>query len=157
MMAMEKTTFLTPAGFEKFQAELDHLRTNKRVEIASRLRDAMRFDENQIDIEYQLAKDEQSLIEGRILELERLLANARLLQSQSSDSEVALGCIVKVQQEGYSPEEFTIVSSAEANPKLGLLSNESPLGLSLLGHHAGDEVEVATPKGRIKFRILGIR
>jgi transcription elongation factor GreA len=157
MKAMEKTIFLTQAGFEKFQSELEHLRKNKRVEIANRLRDAMRFDENEIDIEYQLAKDEQSLIEGRIQELERLLAKARLLQSQSSNSEVALGSIVQIQEEGYSPEEFTIVCSAEANPKLGLISDESPLGSSLLGHHAGDEIEVATPKGVAIFRILGIK
>lgn len=154
---MEKTIFLTQAGFEKFQAELDHLRTSKRVEITNRLREAIRFDENEIDIEYQLAKDEQGLIEGRILELERLLANARILNSQSSNGEVALGSTVTVQQEGLTPEEFSIVCSAEANSKLGLISDQSPLGSSLMGHITGDEVEVATPKGLKKFRILGIK
>jgi transcription elongation factor GreA len=154
---MEKTIFLTQAGFEKFQAELDHLRTNKRVEITNRLREAIRFDENEIDIEYQLAKDEQGLIEGRILELERLLASARILHSQSSNGEVALGSNVTVQQQGFTPEEFTIVCSAEANSKLGLISDQSPLGSSLMGHLTGDEVDVATPKGLKKFRILGIK
>jgi transcription elongation factor GreA len=154
---MEKTIFLTQAGFEKFQTELDQLRTNKRVEIANRLREAIRFDDDQIDIEYQLVKDEQSLIEGRILELERLLASARILHSQSSNGEVALGSTVTVQQEGFTPEKFTIVCSAEANSKLGQISDQSPLGASLMGHIKGDEVEVATPKGLKKFRILGIK
>lgn len=154
---MEKIVFLTQEGYEKFQIELDYLRSNKRVEIVNRLRDAMRFDEDQVDIEFLLTKDEQGIVEGRIRELEILLASAKILQSQSSNGEVALGSIVRVQQDDHSPEEFRIVCSAEANSILKLISDESPLGSSLMGRHVGDEVEVSAPKGMLKFRILGIK
>jgi transcription elongation factor GreA len=154
---MEKMVFLTKAGFEKFQTELDYLRSYKRAEIANRLREAMRFDEDEIDIEYQLTKDEQSLVEGRIQELERLLARARILESTKSNGMVVLGSTVTLREEGRDPEEFTIVSSAEANSILKLISDESPLGASLLGRRVGDEIEVLAPKGTLKFQILGIK
>jgi transcription elongation factor GreA len=154
---MEKMVFLTKAGFEKFQTELDYLRSYKRAEIANRLREAMRFDEDEIDIEYQLTKDEQSLVEGRIQELERLLARARILESTKSNGMVILGSTVTVREEGRDPEEFTIVSSAEANSILKLISDESPLGSSLLGCRVGDEIEISAPKGTLKFQILGIQ
>jgi transcription elongation factor GreA len=154
---MNKTVFLTKAGFDKFQSELNYLRSNKRPEIANRLRDAMRFDEDQIDIEYQMTKDEQSLVEGRIQELERLLAQARILESQKSNGKVILGSTVTVKEEGRAPEEFTIVSSAEANSILKLISDESPLGASLLGRCVGDEIQVSAPKGSLKFKVLGIK
>ncbi|MGD8457384.1 MAG: transcription elongation factor GreA [Anaerolineales bacterium] len=154
---MDKTVFLTKAGFDKFQSELNYLRSNKRPEIANRLRDAMRFDEDQIDIEYQMTKDEQSLVEGRIQELERLLAQARILESQKSNGKVILGSTVTVKEEGRAPEEFTIVSSAEANSILKLISDESPLGASLLGRCVGDEIQVSAPKGSLKFKVLGIK
>jgi transcription elongation factor GreA len=154
---MEKMVFLTKAGFEKFQTELDYLRSYKRAEIANRLREAMRFDEDEIDIEYQLTKDEQSLVEGRIQELERLLARARILESTKSNGMVILGSTVTVREEGRDPEEFTIVSSAEANSILKLISDESPLGSSLLGRRVGDEIEISAPKGTLKFQILGIK
>jgi transcription elongation factor GreA len=154
---MDKTVFLTKAGYDKFQSELDYLRSYKRAEIANRLREAMRFDEDQVDIEYQMTKDEQSLVEGRIQELEGLLARARILESKKSNGKVVLGSTVTVKEEGRDPEEFTIVSSAEANSILRLISDESPLGSSLLGHRVGDEIEVAAPKGILKFQILGIK
>lgn len=154
---MEKTVFLTKAGFDKFQSELDYLRSYKRAEIANRLREAMRFDEDQIDIEYQMTKDEQSLVEGRIQELERLLARAKILESQKSNGKVILGSTVTVKEAGRDPEEFTIVSSAEANSILKLISDESPLGSSLLDRRVGDEVEVSAPKGSLKFKVLGIK
>lgn len=154
---MEKMVFLTKGGFEKFQTELDYLRSYKRAEIANRLREAMRFDEDEIDIEYQLTKDEQSLVEGRILELERLLARAQILESNKSNGMVVLGSTVTVREEGRDPEEFTIVSSAEANSILKLISDESPLGASLIGRRVGDEIEVLAPKGTLKFQVLGIK
>jgi transcription elongation factor GreA len=154
---MEKMVFLTKAGFEKFQTELNYLRSNKRAEIANRLREAMRFDEDEIDIEYQLTKDEQSLVEGRIQELESLLARARILESNKSNGLVVLGSTVTVKEEGQDLEEFTIVSSAEANSILKLISDESPLGSSLLGCRVGDEIEVLAPKGTLKFQVLGIK
>jgi transcription elongation factor GreA len=154
---MEKTLFLTQAGFDKFKNELEYLRSYKRAEIANRLREAMRFDEDQVDVEYQMTKDEQSLVEGRIQELERMLARARVLESKKTNGKVTLGSIVMVKEEGRDPEEFTIVSSAEANSILRLISDESPLGSSLLGCRVGDEIEVSAPKGILKFKILGVK
>lgn len=154
---MEKTVFLTQAGFDKFKNELEYLRSYKRAEIANRLREAMRFDEDQIDVEYQMTKDEQSLVEGRIQELERLLAHARVLESKKANGKIILGSTVTVKEGGRDPEEFTIVSSAEANSILRLISDESPLGSSLLGRCAGDEIEVSAPKGILKFKILGVK
>ena len=154
---MEKTVFLTKAGLEKFQSELDYLRSYKRAEIANRLREAMRFDEDQVDIEYQMTKDEQSLVEGRIQDLERLLARAKILENKKANGKVVLGSTVTVKEEGRDPEEFTIVSSAEANSILRLISDESPLGSSLLGRRVGDEVEVSAPKGTLKFQIMGVK
>ena len=154
---MEKTVFLTQAGFDKFKNELEYLRSYKRAEIANRLREAMRFDEDQVDVEYQMTKDEQSLVEGRIQELERLLGRARILEFKKSNGKVIMGSTVTVKEEGRDPEEFTIVSSAEANSILRLISDESPLGSSLLGRHVGDEIEVSAPKGTLKFQILGVK
>jgi len=157
METIEKKVFLTQDGFSKFQNELDYLRSNKRVEIAKRLREAIRFDEEQVDIEFQLAKDEQSLIEGRINELENLLAKAQILKPQNSNGEVTLGSVVSVQEEGQTPEQFTIVCSAEANSTHGFISDESPLGSSLIGRKKGEIVEISAPKGILKFKILGIK
>jgi len=154
---MEKTVFLTQAGFDKFKNELEYLRSYKRAEIANRLREAMRFDEDQVDVEYQMTKDEQSLVEGRIRELENLLARARVLESKKANGKILLGSTVTVKEEGRDPEEFTIVSSAEANSIFRLISDESPLGSSLLGRRVGDEIEVSAPKGILKFKILGVK
>jgi transcription elongation factor GreA len=154
---MEKWVYLTQEGFEKFQTELDYLRSTKRVEIAHQLREVGRFDDDQFDTEFQLAKDEQSLNEGRIHELESLLAKAKILKPQSSNGEITLGSVVMVQEEGLAPEEFTIVCSVESNSSHGLISDESPLGSSLLGHKMGDEVDVKAPNGRLKYQILGVK
>jgi transcription elongation factor GreA len=127
------------------------------VEVAKRLRESISFDEDEIDSEFQLAKDEQGLVEGRISELEILLAKAQILKVKKSNGRIMLGSTVMVQEEGGDPEEFTIVGFAEANPRLNLISDESPLGSSLIGYKKGDSVEISAPKGKIKFEILGIK
>jgi transcription elongation factor GreA len=153
---MENTVFLSEEGFLKLQAELDHRRTIKRAEIGTRLRDTLLVDENVIDLEFQLVKDEQGFNEGRIQTLERLLANSKIIHSHGDNGKVELGSIVTIQEEGGELEKFTIVSTYEANSSLRRISDESPLGLSLIGHQIGDCVDVIAPKGTFRVQILNV-
>ncbi len=150
------TTFLTRDGYRKLQEELDYLRTYKRQEIAERLHEAMDGGELIENAEYEAAKNEQAFVEGRILELEHMLAQAKIIEPGTSKDLVRIGSTVVVQEDGDKPETYTIVGAAEANPKQGLISNESPLGQALIDHRVGDEVEVLAPAGRLHFRIVKI-
>ncbi|MBN1452637.1 MAG: transcription elongation factor GreA [Anaerolineales bacterium] len=152
------TNFLTKEGFEKLQDELDYLRTVKRQEVADRLHEAMEGGELIENAEYEAAKNEQAFVEGRIQELEMLLATARVIEDDKKrkvDS-IQVGSTVTIQEDGYEEETYTIVGAAEANPRDGKISNESPIGKSILGHRAGDEVQVEAPDGSYKVRILKI-
>jgi transcription elongation factor GreA len=150
------TSFLTREGYEKLQEELDRLRTHKRHEIAERLHEAMEGGELIENAEYEAAKNEQAFVEGRIKELEILLATARVIDESSLDSEsVHVGSRVTIMEDGEpEAETYTIVGAAEANPALGKISNESPLGKSLLGRKAGDKVQVDAPAGAFVVKIL---
>ena len=152
------TTFLTKEGFEKLQDELDYLRTVKRQEVADRLHEAMEGGELIENAEYEAAKNEQAFVEGRIQELEILLATARVIEDDKkrrSDA-VQVGSTVTIQEDGYEEETYTIVGAAEANPREGKISNESPIGKAILNHRAGDEVQVEAPDGSYKVRIIKI-
>ncbi len=140
-------TFLTREGFQKLQEELEHLRTVKRDEIANRLREAMEGGELIENAEYEAAKNEQAFVEGRIKELEILLATAHVIEEAANHEVVQVGSTVTIKEEGGKPEEYTIVGAAEANPEKGLISNESPLGKALLGHKAGEKIQVDAPAG----------
>jgi transcription elongation factor GreA len=144
------TTFLTQEGYRKLQDELDYLRNTKRQEVANRLREAMEGGEDFIEnAEYEAAKNEQSFVEGRIGELEHLLATARVIEEERVDKElVQIGLTVTIRAEGSEEgETYTIVGAAEADPAEGRISNESPLGKALLGHRVGDRVQVDAPDG----------
>jgi len=152
------TNFLTKEGFEKLQDELDYLRTIKRQEVADRLHEAMEGGELIENAEYEAAKNEQAFVEGRIQELEMLLATARVIdddKKKRADS-VQVGSTVTIQEDGYEEETYTIVGAAEANPRDGKISNESPIGKAILSHRAGDEVQVEAPDGSYKVRIIKI-
>ncbi len=140
-------TFLTREGFQKLQDELEHLRTTKRDEIAIRLREAMEGGELIENAEYEAAKNEQAFVEGRIKELEILLATARVIEETATHEVAQVGSTVTIKEEGGKPEEYTIVGAAEANPEKGRISNESPLGKALLGHKTGDKIQVDAPAG----------
>ena len=150
-----KTSYLTPEGLKKAQLKLSQLKTERRLQVAQRLKELQHVDEEEIDFEYFSAKEEQAFVEGKIRELEELIANAELIQPGSS-GEVGLGSTVLVQQTGFEQESFTIVGPAETNPKENLISNESPLGQALIGRRPGEEVEVKTPRGCLKFSILQV-
>lgn len=150
------TTYLTRQGYEKLQDELDHLRTVKRKEVANRLHEAMEGGELIEDAEYEAAKNEQAFVEGRIQELEVILANARIVDETSKRDIAQVGAHVMIQEGDNEPEKYTIVGPAEANPREGFISNESPLGRALLDHRAGDMVRVDAPAGSFVVKILKV-
>ena len=149
-------SFLTREGYQKLQEELDYLRTVKRQEVAERLHEAMEGGELIEDAEYEAAKNEQAFVEGRIQELEILLANARVIQEAASPDVVQVGSRVTIQDGESEPEVYTIVGPAEANPRNGRISNESPLGRALMEHRAGDTVRVDAPGGSFVVRVLKV-
>ncbi len=150
------TTYLTNHGFEKLQDELDRLRNVKRKEVADRLHEAMEGGELIEDAEYEAAKNEQAFVEGRIQELEMILANARIVDETSKRDVAQVGAHVTIQEDGNEPESYTIVGPAEANPREGYISNELPLGRALLDHRAGDKVRVDAPAGAFMVTILKV-
>ena len=149
------SNFLTREGLQILQEELDYLRTVKREEVAKRLHEAMEGGELIEDAEYEAAKNEQAFVEGRIQELQDLLANARVIESAKTDT-IQVGSKVTIQEEGNSPEEYMIVGPAEANPRQGRISNESPLGRSLMGHRANDKVRVDAPAGTFTVQVVKV-
>jgi transcription elongation factor GreA len=150
------TNFLTREGFQKLQDELEYLRSVKRQEVANRLHEAMEGGELIENAEYEAAKNEQAFVEGRIQELEIILASARVIEESGKADIVQVGSTVTIQEDGSKPEKYTIVGAAEANPRAGRISNESPIGRAILNHRAGDEVQVEAPGGMYKVRIVKI-
>ena len=154
------TSFLTREGFTKLQEELEFLRTKKREEIANRLHEAMEGGELIENAEYEAAKNEQAFVEGRIKELEILLATARVIDDaavhQRATGTVQVGSTVTIQEENLEPEIYTIVGAAEANPVRGKISNESPLGKALLNRKEGERVQVDAPAGSFSVTIIKV-
>ena len=151
--------FLTKEGFHKLQEELDHLRTVKRQEVAVRLHEAMEGGELIENAEYEAAKNEQAFVEGRIQELETLLATARVIEDNGKGKKsdvVQVGSKVTIKEGTFEAETYTIVGAAEANPRDGKISNESPIGKAILNHKIGDVVAVETPSGQYKVRIMKV-
>lgn len=148
------TTYLTQEGFDKLQDELDHLRKEKRQEVAARLHEAMEGGELIENAEYEAAKNEQAFVEGRIQELEIILASAHIIEHTHDPSSVQVGDTVIVQEDDGEPEEYTIVGAAEANPREGKISNESPLARAILNHKVGETVTVDAPGGSFKVKIV---
>ena len=149
---------LTKDGLDKLENELLHLRSVKRKEVAARIKEAISFGDITDNSEYEDAKNEQAFIEGRIITLEKMLRRARLLEkSDTADFNVALGSMVKLIDLDLNQEyEYTIVSTAEADPTEKKISNESPVGKALLGLAAGAVVEVKVPAGLSKYRIEAV-
>ncbi len=151
-------TFLTQEGYQKLQDELEHLRTDKRKEIAERLREAMEGGELIENAEYEAAKNEQAFVEGRIKELEVLLATARVIEDTPTHEVAGVGSTVVIKEEGSNKDEtYSIVGAAEADPHNGRISNESPLGKALTGHKAGDKIVVEAPAGSYKVHLVSVK
>src|SRR5512136_708172 len=149
-------SYLTRQGYQKLQEELDYLRTFKRQEVAKRLHEALEGGELLEDAEYEAAKNEQAFVEGKIQELEMLLANARVIEENVKSDVVQVAATVTIQEDGCEPEVYTIVGPAEASPRDGRISHESPLGRALLNHKAGDVVTVDAPDGAFTIRVIKV-
>jgi len=151
--------FLTKEGYQKLQEELDYLRTAKRQEVANRLHEAMEGGELIENAEYEAAKNEQAFVEGRIQELDLLLASAKIIEEtngKKKNDAIQIGAKVTIKEGNFEAETFTIVGAAEANPREGKISNESPIGKAILGHKIGDTVKVETPGGTYNVKILKV-
>jgi transcription elongation factor GreA len=151
-----EVNFLTPEGFEKLKEELEFLRKVRRLEVAEHIRIAREDGDLSENAGYEAAKEEQAHVEGRIMTLEAILKNSQIIENEGNSSTVVVGCTVTVQEEGYEPETFHIVGSAEVNPEQGRISLKSPLGQALLSKSKGDSVQVNTPGGVSTFTILEI-
>ena len=150
-------TFLTKEGHKKLQQELEFLRKDRRKEVAARLREASDGEDLVENAEYEAAKNEQAFVEGRIKELEILLATAKIISESGTSGLIQIGSKVTIQEEGYDEKEsFYIVGAVEANPSEGKISNESPLGLALLDHKKNDVVAVEAPDGEFNVKILKV-
>lgn len=153
----EKETVLTPEGLQKLQDELDDLKTVHRREVNDRIRQAKEFGDLSENAEYEDAKQEQAFVEGRIMKIEAMLRNAKLIDgSDNPAGEVNLGSEVKVKDVAGKAFHFTIVGSTEADPPNHRLSNESPLGMALIGRKSGETVDVNTPRGITQYVIESI-
>jgi transcription elongation factor GreA len=155
-----KEVILTPEGYKKLKAEIELLSTERRREVADRIRVARQFGDIAENAEYDDAKNDQMLLEHRIARLEEQLRNARVIEKKEISSDVvSVGSTVRLRDvDAKQTVEYHIVGSAEANPSEYKLSNESPVGKAILGHKKGETVDVTTPRGaRLKYKILEIK
>ena len=155
---MAKQTVITDEGLKKLEAELDELKTVKRKEVAEKIKVALGYGDLSENSEYDEAKNEQAIIEGRIAEIENQLKNVRVLDETEIGTEsVHIGSTITVTEKGSKVKEtYRIVGSTEADPLGGKISDESPIGKALLGHRKGEEVEVETPGGVIVLKVVDI-
>ncbi|MCL2376004.1 MAG: transcription elongation factor GreA [Defluviitaleaceae bacterium] len=154
----DKKFALTYDGIRELEEELKMLKVSKRKEIAQKIKEARAQGDLSENAEYDAAKDEQARIEARIVAIEKMLRNAELIDEEEIDKDtVALGSKVTLYDEEFEEEvTYHIVGSAEANPEKNRISNESPLGMGLIGNKVGDAVEIDAPAGIIKYKILAI-
>ena len=154
-----KEVILTPEGYKKLAKEIEYLSTEKRREVAERIKVAREFGDIAENAEYDDAKNEQAYVEARIAMLEERLISARVIQKKDIAKDVvSVGSTVRLKDvDANETIEYHIVGSAEANPAEQKLSNESPVGRAILGKKKGETVEVTAPRGSLKFKILDIK
>lgn len=158
-MIVGKEVILTPEGFKKLEKELEHLKTVKRRDIASKIKHAIAFGDISENSEYEEAKNEQAFIEGRIATLEKMLRHAKIIDDMDVSTDVvSIGSKVRLKDIELGKEfEYTIVGSAEADPANNKISNESPVGKALLGKKVHSIVDIEVPAGILKYKILEIK
>ncbi|MSQ15454.1 MAG: transcription elongation factor GreA [Dehalococcoidia bacterium] len=156
---VKKSSYLTQEGYDRLKEELGRLTSVRRHEAVDRIHEAKENGRNSVsDGEYEDAKKDQGFVEGRIRTLENILSNASIIKRDTSHPpDVArLGCKVTVLNQEHKEEQFSLVGSAEASPRHGRISNESPVGQALIGRRIGDQIEVLVPGGVIKFTVTAI-
>ena len=154
----DKEVILTLEGLKKLEQELEHFKSVKRREVAERIKEAISFGDISENSEYEDAKNEQAMIEGRILTLEKMLRNARVIDENDVHTDVvSIGSVVMLKDVELNEQiEYTIVGSAEADPGQNKISNESPVGKAILGRKKGSTVDVTVPAGVLKNKIVEI-
>lgn len=154
----EKKVVLTYEGLKKKEEELEELKTVRRKDVAEKIKEARGQGDLSENAEYDAAKEEQAEIESRIVLLEKMLRNAEVIDEEEVSSDIiSVGCRVKLYDVEFEEEtEYIIVGSAEADPMEGRISNESPVGVGLLGHQVGETVSITTPSGEIDYKIIEI-
>jgi len=153
---MDKPVLLTKEGLDKLATELEELRTIRRAEVAERIKYAKDFGDISENAEYEAAKNEQGMLEGRILTLEMMVRNAVIIEQVEVGGVVQVGSTVEVKDE-YGTQAFTIVGPAEVDVTSGRISMESPVGKALLGKRIGDKVEVQSPGGVRELKVTALR
>lgn len=155
---MSEEILLTQEGYDKLEAERDHLVSVRRKEVSERLKEAISYGDLSENAEYDAAKNEQAELEERIYKLENMIRKAKIIDdSDLAGDQVTVGLTVKVLDiDEDEEEEFTIVGSTEADPFEGKISNESLVGAALLGKRAGDEIHVEVPDGIVSYKVLEI-
>ena len=150
--------YLTKEGYEALQNRLNYLKTERRNEVASKLQAARELGDLSENAEYDSAKDEQAMLESEIYEIENKLRTSTIIDEKEIDtSKVSIGCTVKILDIEFNKElSFKIVGSSESDPNNNMISNESPIGVALLGKQENETVEVRAPSGVLKFKILSI-
>ena len=152
----EKKVVLTYDGLKNMEAELENLKTVRRKDVAEKIKEARGQGDLSENAEYDAAKEEQAEIEARIVQLEKMLRNAEVIDEEDGAKDtISLGTTVTVLDVEFDEEmEYTIVGSAEADPMNGRISNESPVGMALLGHTKDDIIMIETPDGEVEFKVL---
>jgi transcription elongation factor GreA len=158
-MMAEKEVILTAEGLIKLEDELEQLKSVKRREIAERIKVAIGYGDISENSEYEDAKNEQAFIEGRVIMLEKMLRNARIINNDEIETDVvSIGSKVNVKDMEYGETvQYTIVGTAESNPSENKISNESPVGKAILGKKKGSVVDVTVPAGVIQYKIIDIK
>ncbi|MDR1467205.1 MAG: transcription elongation factor GreA [Oscillospiraceae bacterium] len=155
---MAKEVLLTKEGLDDLEKELEQLKTVKRKEIAERIKVALSFGDLSENSEYDEAKNEQAIAESRIATIESMLQSVKIIDEDKLDTDnIHVGSKVTVYDNKYNETaSYKIVGSSEANPSIGKISDESPLGMRLIGHKVGDKLDVDTPSGIIVYEVLEI-
>jgi transcription elongation factor GreA len=154
---MSEQHYLTQEGKQELERELQKLIKKDRIELAAKLKEAVSQGDLKENADYHDAKEKQALMEGRIHYLENVLRSATIIENNRASDEIVLGSTVTIREKGLDEDEqYMIVGAAEANPREGKISNESPIGEALLGHKVGDNVRVKTPAGEVVFKIRKI-
>jgi len=154
---MSEEYFLTQEGAEKMRSELEDMKTRQREELSKRLRFAIQQGDLSENADYHKAKEDQAFLEGKIQEYEEILAGAKIIEKQKTKAGVIdVGSWFTIKEDDYPEERYQMVGAREANPREGRISNESPIGSSLVGHKTGETVIVKTPRGEMKIKIIDV-
>lgn len=158
-MAEEKTFPMTLEGKKKLEDQLEEYKMKRRPEVIKRIKIARSYGDLSENSEYESAKDEQAMVEGKIAQIENMLQYAEIIDNEDVDKdEVSMGREVTIQElPDEDPETYTIVGESESDPLNGKISNESPMAKGLLGHKVGEEVSIAVPNGEMKVKILSVK